>query len=335
MAYEDRREIYRQIECERDSKVIAYVTGDRPGFDMAIGSDAHELIAHHLDEIGPTEKISLILYTQGGDTLAAWSIANLCRMFGDRFEVIVPSSCHSAGTLICLGADNIVMTKQATLSPIDPSVSTALNPMFVDGNPDARVPVSVEDINAFIEQARESLPNQPLAGAFDRLASNVHPLVIGTAFRTRSQIRMLGRRLLGNHMDDGEAITRILDFLCSESGSHDYTVNRREARDALGLPIETPSWDFYHVIKSFWADVVDEFEMRKPFNPRSLVSQEGITKYTVRGSLIESAKLGSHMWVHEGVAAMQQVEAGPGVVLEGIQGTVEFEGWRFHDASDA
>jgi|GEM_PF-2340954 len=61
-------------------------------------------------------------------------------------------------------------------------------------------------------------------------------------YRIRSQIPMLGRRLLPNHMDRQEDIDKILDFLCSESGSHDYTVYRREARELLGLPIETPSW---------------------------------------------------------------------------------------------
>ena len=47
-------------------------------------------------------------------------------MFCEDFKVIVPVKCMSAGTLISLGASRIVMTKQATLDPIDTSVQHPL-----------------------------------------------------------------------------------------------------------------------------------------------------------------------------------------------------------------
>ncbi len=46
--------------------------------------------------------------------MAAWSILNLIRMFCDELEIIVPMKAHSAGTMMAIGADKIVMTKQAT-----------------------------------------------------------------------------------------------------------------------------------------------------------------------------------------------------------------------------
>ena len=113
MAYSERIAIYRQIEQARQSKVIAYVTGDRTGLETAMASDVVDFFVHHLDRIGVVDKISLVLYTRGSDTLSAWTIANLLRTFCDQFEVIVPSRCHSAGTLLCLAADNIMMTKQS------------------------------------------------------------------------------------------------------------------------------------------------------------------------------------------------------------------------------
>ncbi len=51
----------------------------------------------------------------------------MLRMFCDELEVIVPARARSAGTLMCLGADKVVMTKQATLGPIDPSLTGPLN----------------------------------------------------------------------------------------------------------------------------------------------------------------------------------------------------------------
>jgi len=53
----------------------------------------------------------------------------------------------SAGTLIFIGADTLVMTKQAALGPIDPSVNNPLNPQVTMGNqPMGVVPVSVEAV---------------------------------------------------------------------------------------------------------------------------------------------------------------------------------------------
>ena len=37
--YSDRKKFYEKIERERNSKVIAYVTGDRPGMGAQIGAD--------------------------------------------------------------------------------------------------------------------------------------------------------------------------------------------------------------------------------------------------------------------------------------------------------
>ena len=116
------------IESQRGCRALLYVTGDRPGLETRIGQDVVDLFVDHLDAIGLVPKISLILYTNGGDTSAAWNLVNLIRMFCDEFEVIVPSKCRSAGTLVCLGADRIVMTKQATLGPVAPTVAHPLAP---------------------------------------------------------------------------------------------------------------------------------------------------------------------------------------------------------------
>lgn len=334
MTYQTRRELYRQIEAERDSKVIAYVTGDRPGLVTAIAEESLDIFVDHLDATGVVGRISLVLYTLGGDIHAARSIVNLLQTFCDDLEIIVPSKCRSAGTLMCLGANKIVMTKQATLGPIDPSVHTELNPIITEGEGTWPYPVNVEDVNAFIQQARDSLPHQRIDQVFDGLAQAVHPLVLGNAYRTRAQIRMLGERLLSKHMNDKGAIANVLDFLCSDSGSHDYTIGRREARVELGLPIETPSWEFYRTIKGVYDDVVTELELRKAFNPRDLVSPGGSTTYAFPCSLIESVDFGSHVFVREGVLTGAQTEIEPGVVVDSCYDDIRRESWRFHNATN-
>lgn len=133
--YLDRKRFYERIEHERNSKVIAYVTGDRPGLEAQIGADTPDIFLEHLDAIGKVDKISLVLYTCGGNTLAAWNIINLFREFCNELEIIIPNKCRSSGTLMALGANSIIMTKQATLGPIDPSITRAMSPVIPNTNP--------------------------------------------------------------------------------------------------------------------------------------------------------------------------------------------------------
>jgi len=224
-----------------------------------------DLFVDHLDAIGPVSKISLILYTNGGDTSAAWNLVNLIRMFCDEFEVIVPSKCRSAGTLVCLGADRIVMTKQATLGPVDPSVTHPLGPVSPGASGEALTPVSVEAVEGFLGEVKRYGKRKVTAQALLDLADKVHPLVLGQIFRTRKQIRDLARRLLEQRLEDGEAVDRIVEFLCSESGSHDYTINRREAAE-LGLSVEKCSPEMYKTLKAISDSYSQQMEFRNTYS---------------------------------------------------------------------
>lgn len=144
--YTNRIELYRKLEENLGSKVLVYITSDRAGFEASIAQDVIDLFINQLDSIGIQRKISLYLYTRGGDTAAAWNIVNLLRQYCDELEVVIPHKAHSAGTLISIGANSIIMTKQATLGPIDPSVNTPLNPPIPNAPPQSNYPVSVEAV---------------------------------------------------------------------------------------------------------------------------------------------------------------------------------------------
>jgi hypothetical protein len=330
--YADRKGLYAELERTRGSRVLVYVTGDRRQMETQIHSEVLDHFLHHLDRIGDVERISLFLYTRGGETLAAWSLVNMVRQFSKELEVIVPVKAHSAGTLMCLAADKIVMTKQATLGPIDPSVTTPLNPQIIGAPPQARFPVSVEDVNGFIEFAKTTLHEDQLHTAFQALANNVHPLVLGNAFRARGQIRMLAKKLMGDRFSDDEKAKKILEFLCSESGSHDYTINRREAGEQLGLPIEKPNDELYKLIKQIYDDIAKELELTTPYDPNVLLGSQSSVDYSMPRTLVESAKGGSHAFVSEGRLSRQQVQVQPGILQDAIRDNRTFEGWRHRNA---
>ncbi len=329
--YEQRKSAYSQIAKFTNASVICYVTGDRQNMEIQIGSDVLDHFVEHLDKIGKTKKISLVLYSRGGSTLTGWSLVNLIKQFCEEFQVIIPSKAHSTATLIALGADSILMTKQATLGPIDPSVNGPLNPPLPGPNPLARVPVSVESLNGYIEFAKSlGVRGEPeMCKIVMDLATKIHPVVLGDVYRSRTQIRMLGRRLLGNHMRDQSKIDNILDFLCSESGSHDYMIYRREARDLLGLDIAKPDDEQYKTIKQLHDDYAKELEMLTPFDPNTLLGTRNEIEYTLTRGLIESIEGGSTKFLSKGRLRRTQVQTGPlpTQVQEGIEDRRTFEGW--------
>jgi hypothetical protein len=329
--FEQRAKLYKELEASRNSQALVYVTGDRRGFETSIGNDVYDYFVNQLDKIGPTAKISLYLYTRGGDTLAAWSIINLIKQFADEVEVIIPSKCHSAGTLMCLGAKQIVMTKQATLSPIDPSVNHPLNPTMPGAPPGQVLPISVEAIEGYIHLIKEECAfnaEHDSNKLIEALSSSIHPLVLGQVYRTKEQIRMLGRQLLLEHIDDEKKIDNIIKFLCSESGSHDYTIHRREARNNLGLDIKTPDDELYKLIKMIYDDIEKELELTSIYSPVQMLGAEQTKPYSLRRALIESIKGGQSYFVSEGVMTKQMIPVQPGVMQQAINDQRTFEGWK-------
>lgn len=323
-----RKPLYQKIGEMRGSKVLCYVTGDRQGMEAQIHRDSVDFFVDHLDAAWPCSKISLILHTNGGDTAAAWQIVNLLRSFSDDLEILIPSKALSSGTLISLGANRIVMTKQASLGPIDPSLNSPLGPQIPAQFGGQTWPVSVEAIQGYIDVVTDQLKvgdPSALASIWISLSEKIHPLVLGQIYRTRSQIRLLANRLLEHQEVDKEMTDNIISFLCSESGSHDHTINRRAARK-MGLKVEQASHELYEVLQAVHNSYSAELKLREPYRPdlmlakQHAVAGQATMNYSVPRLLLESLDFGSSRFISEGF--LQRDAHGQVVDVR------TFEGWR-------
>ena len=197
--------------------------------------------------------------------------------------------------------------------------------------PHVRAPVSVEAIQGYLDFAKKTFGRfRNTREAFLKLTESIHPHVLGQAFRTRLQIRMLGEKLLSTHPATPDAVDRILRFLCSESGSHDYTITRQEARK-MGLPIETPTDTLYAQIRNVYHDFANELELQSIYDPNVVAAHiQGMNSapYTFRRALIESVAGGSHVFMSDGTLSRQQIQTQPGVIQNAITDNRTFEGWR-------
>jgi Serine dehydrogenase proteinase len=325
MGWQERRGLLQKIEKARNSRALLYVTGDRANQETIIHSDVLDHFVEHLDAVGVTGRISLILYTRGGDGMAAWSLFNLVRMFCDELEIIVPMKAHSAGTMMAIGADRIVMTKQATLSPIDPSINHALAPAVIGAPVGTRAPVSVEAVKGYLDLAKDALGTKH-ADVMLEISRQVHPLVLGETYRRRQQTQALAEKLLAPHVKSVEDRKKIISFLSSDSGSHDYTLNRREVA-ALGLPVLKCPARLYEILSALYKDFRDEMKLRTPFSA-SEFPPNAQTAFTNLRALIESTSAPAVQFITEGTFVRQSLP--PPNVGEQVRVDVTAEGWRIN-----
>ena len=216
MSLETRKEIIKKLEKAINAKILTLITGDRMGMETRIAPDLLPLISEHISHIGSKDEIALFIYTPGGDTIVGWSLVNLLRQYCKKLKVLVPFRSLSCGTLISLGADEIVMGKHGLLSPVDPSVASPFNTMApAPAGQISLLPVSVEDMIGFLDLARKELglkDEKSLVEILKNLSDKVHPLALGAVYRAREQSSTLAKRLLYLHTkkDDEKRINKIV-----------------------------------------------------------------------------------------------------------------------------
>jgi hypothetical protein len=269
-----RRELIRAIQAARGSKVITYITSDRLALSGQISEDAVPLIHEHVLAFTPSqgEKLDLVIYSRGGDSDVPWSIDSMLREYCRQgsFSVLVPYRAHSAATVICLGADEIVMTKAAELGPIDVTLASGPYNPSEEGR---RLPVSVEDVTGYfslLDTIGCNRSHEKLR-AFEQLTTKVHPLVLGNVSRILQQTQLVALGLLRTRSAPfpESKNQEIVRKLSSEIYSHRHTINRTEARAYLGLDqvvdaesagIDAGLWDLYRSYR-------DLFSFEEPFTP--------------------------------------------------------------------
>lgn len=109
----------REMQKSTNCRLLCYVAGNKAQItrEDTIG------MVEMLHNVPRGSNIDFLLHTGGGDIDAAEKIASMLRAaLGEvgRLRVIVPDFAKSAGTLIALAADSIVMSDSSELGPIDP-----------------------------------------------------------------------------------------------------------------------------------------------------------------------------------------------------------------------
>lgn len=296
MGRQQRIALIDRIECARNSSVLAYVTGDRNPIPSRIAEDAVLPLYRHLLALprSTTPNIDLFLYSRGGDVSVPWRIVSMIREFCASFRVLIPYKCHSAATMIALGADHIAMGNKAELSPIDPTLVRAT----VGESQSPPSEISVEDVSSYISFMREraNISDQnALAQVVSQLANHLTPLTLGSVNRQYSHIRLVARKLLASRATkmDEERVGTIIEALTEKMYSHGHAIGRREAKE-LGLPVEELADEQESDVWNLYEEYESLLQTDRPIDPEELLSDKGVDEHTEKSvplAAIESRQM--------------------------------------------
>ncbi len=300
-----RRDLIQRLQDIRGSRVVCLVLADRetfppglPGFSVALSPDIQMWLLDLLRGIGHVPALDLVLYTRGGATETVWPMINDLRAQCDKLSVLVPFRAHSAGTMICLGADEVVMSDSAELSPIDPTTGNQFNPHDT-ANPSNQLGISVEDVTSYFGFAHEVAgisSESATLEVFKQLMSTaptIHPLALGNVYRQSRLTERLASELLALHLErNDDRFKEIAASFTTGFYSHLHTISRKEAQSLLGDSwVRAPNADEATAMDALFAAFSEDLYLRDRFNLPDEFGDELRKDITAIGGFLESDAL--------------------------------------------
>jgi len=281
-------DLIKEIETSRDSNVILYSTSNKqPGahFGTLIENDILDYFRKILKSFKNKKKITLLLNTMGGNLETPWPLVSLIRAYSDSFEIIVIKEALSAGTLVSLGADKIIMLPYSYLSPIDPARNSTNGKL------------EIEDIMGFINFVKEKVgisEQNALAEVVKELTKEVTPTVLGSVNRTHSLIRRLARQMLdlGNKVNEMQK-KEVVQNLTQDLYFHGHRINRIEAKTLIGFGdmIEYADDSLTNTCELIMEEVEDILELNKIFDIKAMLGNKTEVDYNLNRAIIYSRSI--------------------------------------------
>lgn len=241
-----RQLLIKEIQRLTGRKIICYVAGPQASVDR----DDTPGFVDLLHNISANADLDLVLHTGGGDIDAAEKLISMVRTrVGTAIlRVVVPDYAKSAGTLMALGADRIVMSDTSELGPIDPQITLS------DGNGN-RIPHSVQCYLDAYDEYVEMLQKDPESRLARLMLSKLDPGTIKLFQAVRSRARQFAEDHLkrGMFRDNkgnwSQAAAALIDTRRWQS--HGQMISWQDAQDPkVGLVVEylpplDPVWELY------------------------------------------------------------------------------------------
>ena len=223
-----RQTIIKQIEARTKRLLICYVSGNESLIDASDTMPFVDL----LHNVPPNRDVDLLLHTGGGSIDAAEKLIRIMRSkVGTAWlRIIVPDFAKSAGTLMILGADSVVMSDMSELGPIDPQIRLVNEWQSAQNYLDA------------YEAHAKTLKNDPNDIAAQIMLGKLDPAAIRSCRAAVNRSRQAAESLLkrGMFRNGGNWTQTVTELLATTRWlSHGQMISWEDARDPLiGLVVE-------------------------------------------------------------------------------------------------
>ena len=321
MSRAERKRIIGEIENLRSSRVLSYVTGDRPPTPAQIGDDAVRPIYEQLRKMGHVPRLDVFLYSRGGAIDVPWRIATALRTAADEWNMLIPFRANSAATLLALGADEIVLGRQGELGPIDPIMSiqrVVPGPGGGQGTP-VQDNVNVEDVMAYVKFTRERAglsDQQALVTGLSKLTDRLDAVALGSAYRTHSHIRDVARRMLLSRSKptSEQDMATIIETLAERVYAHGHAIGLRDA-EQIGLPAKGAEDALDHAMWRLLNVYENDLKLLEPIDPAAATAGQDL--YTEQSviSVVETTAGGHEFAGETQIRATRQVPPNLNVAL--------------------
>jgi ATP-dependent protease ClpP protease subunit len=228
-----RQATIKLIQENTGRQLICYVAGNQAPVDRDDTIGFVDL----LHNIRASQDLDLLLHTGGGDIDAAEKLITMVRtkVANALLRVVVPDFAKSAGTLMALGADLIVMSETSELGPIDPQI------ILADGNGN-RIRHSVQSYLDAYKAHSETLAKNPDDATARIMLGKLDPATVKLfeAVRARALAfaeNQLRRGMFRNEGNWSQAASQLLDT--QRWQSHGQMISWQDAQDPkIGLAVE-------------------------------------------------------------------------------------------------
>ena len=193
----------------------------------------------------PEKDLHLLLNTLGGDGETAIRLAQQARARCKSFTVAVPDMAKSAGTLLTLGADQILMGPPSDLGPVDPQISQQAGDGTYRFQPAKAILEAVKYAEQTVQEHPETFPlHAALLGSLTAVEVQAARNVLEHA-GTQLRVALRNRPDLATE-ELQELAKRLEARLIDEPQSHSAIVSAADAA-GLGLPVQRlgpfdPQW---------------------------------------------------------------------------------------------
>ncbi|KAB2841144.1 hypothetical protein F9K50_04555 [bacterium] len=266
-------EVINKIEKLTKRNLLCYTAflGHPAGTISLDDSQIIEQLLRSIDLSKYPGTLDLLLHTPGGDPTAAERIILTCRSYSKSFRVLIAHTAMSAGTLIAMGADSIVMTETAELGPIDPQMIIN-TPQGQSLRPAAAF---VDAYKELINKAQDAIARSQPPHPYLELLRKMDPTWIQVCLKARELSKTIATEFLKKfmlHDKTPQDIEKTIEYFVKEGEllSHGRVIRHAKVKE-YGLNVD--------VIKK--GDELDELLWELQLRCELYVQSRGFAKYFV------------------------------------------------------